>query len=54
MCKMLKGTGATVNIDDYYMSTVLVVNLLKNKIFCMGTIRSSRKFVPKSALFTTS
>jgi hypothetical protein len=46
MCKPLFGTGCVVNMDNYYMK------LRANGVLCHGTIRLSRKFVPKSILFT--
>jgi hypothetical protein len=36
------------------MSTVCAAHLQSKKVYCRGTIRSSRKFVPKSTLFTPS
>jgi hypothetical protein len=41
-----------VNMDNYYMSTTWAIRLLQKGVFCLGTIRSSRKFVPRSILFT--
>ena len=52
MCKPLYKSGATVNMDNYYMSTVCAAHLGSKKVYCRGTIRSNRKFVPKSTLFT--
>ena len=52
MCKSLFNTGSVVNMDNYYMSTTCAMKLRANGVFCRGTIRSSRKFVPKSILFT--
>ena len=54
MCKPLFNTGATVNMDNYYTSVKSALKLKENGVFCRGTIRSSRKFVPKSILFTSS
>jgi hypothetical protein len=54
MCKMLIGSGTTVNMDNYYTSTITAMKLLKQKKYCCGTIQSNRKFVPKSILFTSS
>ena len=52
MCRPLFTTGSVVNMDNYYMSTTCAMKLRVNGVFCRGTIRSSRKFVPKSILFT--
>ncbi len=54
MCKVLYNSGSTVNMDNYYMSTTCALHLQKNGVYCRGTIRSNRKFVPKSTLFTSS
>jgi hypothetical protein len=54
MCRQLYNSGTTVNMDNYYMSTVCAAHLQSKKVYCRGTIRSSRKFVPKSTLFTPS
>ncbi len=52
MCKELFNSGATVNRDNYYMSTICAAHLRNKGVYCRGTICSSRKFVPKSILFT--
>jgi hypothetical protein len=52
MCSGLFNSGCTVNMDNYYMSTTCALRLQQNGVLCRGTIRSSRKFVPKSILFT--
>lgn len=54
MCRPLYNTWSTVNMDNYYMSATCAVHLLQKGVYCRGTIRSSRKFVPKSVLFTSS
>jgi len=54
MCKPLFGTGCVVTMDNYYMSTTCAMKLRANGVLCHGAIRSSRKFVPKSLLFTTT
>jgi hypothetical protein len=54
MCKPLYKSGTTVNMDNYYMTTVCAAHLRHNKVYCRGTIRSSHKFVPKSTLFTST
>ncbi len=54
MCSSLNGTFSTVNMDNYYTSTTCAANLHRNGVLCQGTIRSSRKFVPKSILFSSS
>jgi hypothetical protein len=52
MCKVLYHSGSTINMDNYYMSTTCALHLKNNGVYCRGTIRSNRKFVPKSMLFT--
>jgi len=54
ICKPLYKSGTTVNMDNYYMSTACAAHLRSKKVYCRGTIRSSRKFVPKSTLFTSA
>jgi Transposase IS4 len=54
MCRILRGMGATVNMDNYYMSPITAINLKDKGIFCRGTLRSSRKLVPKSIQFTSA
>jgi hypothetical protein len=39
-------------MDNYYMSVTCAIHLHENGVFCRGTIHSSRKFIPKSILFT--
>ncbi len=34
------------------MSATCAIRLRENGVYCIGTIRSSRKFIPKSILFT--
>jgi C1A family cysteine protease len=51
MCNILQGTGATVNMDNYYMSTTAAIHLKEKGVLCRGTIRTNRKFIPKSVLF---
>ena len=53
MCSVLEGTGAVVNMDNYYMSTTAAIHLREKGVLCRGTIRANRKFVPKSVLFTS-
>ncbi len=54
MCNGLYNHGCTVNMDNYYMSTTCAIRLRQSGVLCRGTIRSSRKFVPKSILFSRS
>jgi hypothetical protein len=54
MCQPLFNTGATVNMDNYYMSATCAMRLRQHGVFCRGTIRSSRKYVPKSTLFISA
>jgi hypothetical protein len=53
MCLVLKGTGSVVNMDNYYMSTTAAIHLKQKGILCRGTIRTNRKFAPKSVLFNS-
>jgi len=53
MCLVLKGTGSIVNMDNYYMSTTAAIHLKQKGILCRGTIRTNRKFAPKSVLFNS-
>jgi len=52
MCWPLYHTWATVNMDNYYMSETCAMHLWDNGVYCRGTIRTSRKLIPKSILFT--
>jgi hypothetical protein len=54
MCETFYKSGATINMDNYYMSTVCAARLRSKGVYCRGTIQSSRKFVPKSILYTPS
>ena len=54
MCENLYNSGVTVNMDNYYMSTICAMHLRNKGVYCRGTIRSSRKFVPKSILLTST
>jgi hypothetical protein len=54
LCKPFYNSVCTVNMDNYYMSKTCAIKLHQNGIFCWGTIRSNRKFLPKSILFTPS
>jgi hypothetical protein len=54
MCSILHGSGAVVNMDNYYMSTTAAIYLKNNGVYCRGTIRTNQKFLPKSVLFTAS
>jgi hypothetical protein len=51
MCAPLYGTHATVTMDNYFMTTNLAIQLLQQKVYCRGTIRSNRRLLPKSVLF---
>jgi hypothetical protein len=53
MCWPLYGSGATVNMNNYYMSTTTAIKLRQNTVFFCGTIRPNHKLLPKSVLFTT-
>ena len=52
MCNILQGTGAVVNMDNYYMSTTAAIHLKEKGILSKGTIWTNHKFVAKSVLFT--
>jgi hypothetical protein len=54
MCADLEGSGATVNMDNYYISATTAIQLKERKIYCRGTIRSTRKYLPKSILFSNA
>jgi len=54
LCKPFFNSGCTVNMDNYYMSTTCAMKLRQHGVFCRGTIRSNRKFVPKSIFFNTT
>jgi hypothetical protein len=54
LCKPFYNSGCTVNMNNYYMSTTCAMKLRQNGIFCRGTIRSNRKFLPKLILFNPS
>jgi hypothetical protein len=54
MCSNLNGSGAVVNMDNYYMSTTLAINLKNNGVYYRCTIRTNRMFLPKSVLFTAA
>lgn len=41
MCQPLFNTGATVNMDNYYMSATCAMRLWQHGVFRRGTIRSS-------------
>ena len=43
----LFGKNHKVYFDNYYSSVPLVEYLLLHKVFCCGTIRSNRKYLPK-------
>jgi hypothetical protein len=52
MCSGLHNSGCTVNMGNYYVSTTCAIRLRQKGVFCRGTIHLSRKFVPKSILFS--
>ncbi len=54
LCRPFCGSGTTINMDNYYMSTTCAMKLRENGVFCRGTICCSRKFVPKGIQFTTA
>jgi hypothetical protein len=54
ICDFMYNFGVTVNMDNYYMSTIFAAHLRGKGVFCRGTICFSRKFVPKSVLFSSA
>jgi hypothetical protein len=54
LCCPFFQSGSTINTDNYYMSTTCAMKLRENGVFCRGTIRSSRKYVPKGIQFTSA
>jgi hypothetical protein len=50
----LYDTWSTVNMDNYYMSATCAMHLQREGVYCRGTIKSSRKFIAKSILYTTA
>jgi hypothetical protein len=54
MFRPLYQSRTTINMDNYYMSTTCAMKLRQHGVFCRETIRSSKKFVPKTILFTPS
>jgi hypothetical protein len=53
MCAVLEGTGSIVNWTIIYMFSTAAIHLMQNGILCRGTIRTNRKFVPKSVFFNS-
>lgn len=41
------GNGHSLYMDNFYNSVPLAKKLLSNRTYCTGTLRASRKFVPK-------
>ncbi len=41
MCETFYKSGATINMDNYYMSTVCAAHLQNKGVYCRGTIHSS-------------
>ena len=54
LCRPFFGSGCTINMDNYYMSPSCAIRLRDHGVFCRGTIRTARKFVPRSILFSAS
>jgi hypothetical protein len=52
MCEQQEGTGTTINMDSYYTYIITAIYLKQRKIYCRGTIQCTRKYLPKSILFT--
>ena len=50
LTEKLKGLGCQVFIDNFFNSPVLQTKLLENETFSAGTVRSNRKFLPKSSV----
>jgi hypothetical protein len=54
LCRPFFQSGTTINMDNYYMSTTCAIKLWENGVFCRGTVRSTRKYVPKGIQFNSS
>ena len=54
MCKPLFGSGAVVNMDNYYTSPEVAVELKKNDVYIRGTCRTNRSGFPVAVRFTNS
>ena len=48
LTKPLHGKHHQVFIDNYFSTVPLMEYLLHHKVYCYGTIRSDRKYLPKS------
>jgi hypothetical protein len=53
LCRPFFQSGTTINMDNYYMSTTCAMKLRENGVFCRGTIRGTRKYVPKGIQFNS-
>ena len=50
LTEKINGLGCHVFIDNFFNSPVLQKKLLDNDVFSAGTVRSNRKFLPKSSV----
>ena len=48
LCRPALGNGSTIFAENFYSSVPLAEKLLKEKTYYCGTLRKSRKYVPKS------
>ena len=54
MCKPLFGSGAVVNMDNYYTSPEVAVALKNNGVYIRGTCRTNRLGFPVAVRFTNA
>jgi hypothetical protein len=54
MAKPIFNSGRIINMDNYYTSPAVAVELLKKQVYIRGTCRSSRKGFPKGVCFTNT
>ena len=52
MAKPLFNSGRVINMDNYYTSPAVAVELMKKEVYIRGTCRSNRKRFPKGVCFT--
>ena len=54
MARPLYGKGITLNFNNYYASPCIAIQLLRNTVFCRGTLRRNRRLIPQYILFNKS
>jgi hypothetical protein len=54
MAKPLFNSGRIINMDNYYTSPAVALELMKKEVYIRGTCRSSRKGFPKGVCFTNA